>query len=241
MRRTRRLIFTLVLLPVVILIAGPGRAFAACGSYNQNLRAWDFSTATDSTGVQGLIHIPDKDAISGWGDGAPSAGDVFIDFSGGGFVQMGWYVGSTSSGLDNVTTPHIFYGENTGGNHVEVLHDAQSAVWGGGGTAQIVGVGGGSFRFYYDGDYIGQTQMTHMDSGVAAFTGEVDFVGTRMWASAYANQSPLHTLQRRDSSKNWAYFTSDTRGEYDSVHFSSTSAGDNATDSAIGGGPADCP
>ena len=96
------------------------------------------SGVSDARAVQSRIQIPASGTITGLASGrGPSAGDVYL-INGSDFVQAGWYVGDSTTGLPYTTTPHFFYGEYYPGQPGnEVLHQGAALSWGAAFTVKV--------------------------------------------------------------------------------------------------------
>jgi len=217
----------------------PGFGYA-CGSVHA-YRGYDFAKGiTNAKGVSAIIKIPASGTITGVSKStAMSAGDVYL-INGADFVQAGWYVGSTGTGLSYQTAPHFWYGEyNPSATGKENLHTSTALAWGSTHTVQISFTStDGQYNFFLDGKFVAATARKHFTQGQAAFNGEIDFACVRMYTQASA--APAQSLRYAtfgSAGTTWHWF-SDLRGSNTngSVTIFSVSGGTSASDFAYGGG-----
>ncbi len=237
--RAARVCASVVLLASAVLATTPAQAYS-CGSLF-NYRGFDTASGvSNARSVQGKIKIPASGSITGVSSShAQSAADVFL-INGNDFVQAGWYVGSTGTGLSYVTTPHFWWGEyDPSKPGDEKLHTMGGLSWGSAHTVKIsFDSTAGQYDFYLDGVYKDTTNRTHFTQGQASFNGEIDFACVRM--EAIASNAPSKTLQYATygtGGVSWHYFN-DARGVVTKspVTLVSTSAGTAASDYSYGGG-----
>lgn len=211
------------------LHASPANASCSVAQYRAGTSALNITVAT---GVSATIETPNPGDVWNYDGLKPTAADIYMfnQSGGGGFVQVGWYLGS-ANGLPDATQPRLFWGENTPTG--EALHAGQTLSWGTIYSFMITNPLNGTniFNIWLQGTIVDQTNYAH-SLNAPAFNGEVNNKCTRMFALASHYRSPLRTLQYRYGS--WAYF-SGTRYTNDSA-FISTDAGDIATNYAYGGG-----
>lgn len=237
----RRVVLVLLSALVAWLpFAAPAQAYS-CGN-TFNYRGYDFANGvTTAKGVQATVRLPAAGTITGVSSSrGPSAGDVYL-INGSDFVQAGWYVGSTGTGLPYTTTPRFWVGEyypGKAGN--EVLRAGQALSWGASYTVTIsFSSTSGYYNFYLNGAYKFGTLRGHFAQGNASFNGEIDYACVRMYAQATNGSSPtLQYLTFGSTGSVWHYF-SDSRGvaTANGVTLVSTSDGSpSATDFSYGGG-----
>lgn len=237
----RRAILSIILLVVSTLaLASPANAYA-CGNVF-NYRGYDFASGvTTAKGVKSVIQLPASGIITGVAPGrGPSAADVYL-ISGADFVQAGWYVGDTSTGLPYTTTPRFWVGEYYPGQPGnEILRAGPALSWGSVHTVTIsFASAAGVYEFYLDGVYKFKTLRVHFNQAQAAFNGEIAYACVRM--DARAQRTPAApTLQYATfgtGGTSWHNFV-DSRGTVTSggVTIVSTSAGSTASDYSYGGG-----
>lgn len=191
-QRLPRLALALVSAVAPMAVASP----AAAGTCDfNNARAGDFATGTpsDVNGVTGQIFVPSIPAPSP--SQGPSAADIYI-INGGDFVQLGWYVGSTSTGLPFVTVPHAFWGEYVAGAvGNEYTHDLGAISQG---FYQFLvkrdestknSAGNGRYVFSIDGAQRAQTVALH-PTGSPAFDGETNYACVTMDGASERNPHP---------------------------------------------------
>lgn len=222
-----------VLMCCGVLVGVPASPGAAASCTSATYRAGTSApNITVATGVNATIETPSRSDVWNYDSQRPTGADIFMfnQSGGGGFVQVGWYLGS-ASGLPNATQPRVFWGENTPSG--EALHAGPTLSWGTIYSFMITNPlnGANIFNIWFQGTIIDQSNYAH-SLNAPAFNGEVDNKCTRMFALASHYQPPLRTLQYRYGS--WAYF-SGTQYTNDSA-FISTDAGDVATNFSYGGG-----
>lgn len=237
MKRRRQ---TLILCSILAILglpiaAAPASAFS-CGSLYQ-YRGYDVASGvSNATGVYSRIVIPPSGSITGIAQGRASAADIFL-INGSDFVQAGWYVGNTDTGLPYTTTPHFWYGEYYPGQPgSELLHQGAALTWGQPFLTRIVPTStAGQYQVYLNSTLAWTTTRTHSTTAQAGFNGEVNLACVRMEAKATNAPSPI--LQYLTSGS-WHYFV-DQRGVQQpsgSSIFFSVSGGTSASDYSYGGG-----
>lgn len=216
----------------VALTAFSNPASAACNY--AHYRAGDASGVQNKVSVYGVIQTPYSGDITGYGSDKPSASDVYLITSSGGFVQIGWYVGS-SSGLPYASSPRIFYGENVPGTRSELLQAGPGIGWNSADSYSVYSQGDYSYRFYVNGTYVGSTSYQHARQGEPVFNSEVEYLGTIMDSTAQSTSSPYKTLQYESTyGGSFAYFNDNYFGNV--YGFYSGPAASSATDFTYGGG-----
>ena len=214
---------------IVAVPAAPAAAFPCTNA------AWRAGTkalnVTVATGVTATIKTPDPSDVYNYAHNMPSAADIYMfnHAGGGGFVQVGWYLGS-APGLPDASQPRVFWGENTPTG--EALHAGAVLSWRTVYSFTITNPLNGTNRFniWFQGNLIDQTDYAH-SLNAPGFNGEVNYKCTRMWALASHGQAPLRTLRYRYG--DWSYFSGTL---YMSPDFYSTLGGDIATNFSYGGG-----
>ena len=214
---------------LVVVPAQPALAYP-CDYVQARAGTWALNVSV-ATGVQATIKTPDPGDVYNYDPGKFSIADIYMRYTGGGggFVQLGWYLGNASQ-LPYTNQPRLFWGENTPTG--EMLHAGPLLTWGAVYAYMITNPLDGSNRFniWFQGNIIAQTTYGH-NLNYPAFNGEVAYKCTRMWAIAAHGVAPLRTLRYRYGS--WYYFSGTP---FDDPGFISTSAGDIATNFSYGGG-----
>lgn len=171
--------------------------------------------------------------MTGYGENNPSAADIYMITAGGGFLQIGWYVGQTEA-LPDAATPRVFFGENVPGTSNELLQAGPVIGWGVTEPFSIYSEDNYYWHFYANSVCVGQSAYEHATTGSPSFNGEVDYQNTTMWGEALGYSSPYKTLQYQATYGGpWTYFTDHYFGNV--YGFSSASLGYQATDFANGG------
>ncbi|HZO70437.1 MAG TPA: hypothetical protein VFB74_36020 [Kribbellaceae bacterium] len=230
LRRVVTLMFSIAILPLAYP-AEPAAATFPCtnAAYRAGTRALNITVAT---GVSATIKTPETYDVYNYDSTKPTAADIYMfnQAGGGGFVQVGWYLGS-ASGLPNATQPRLFWGENTPTG--ETLHAGTWLSWG---TYYKFGItnpldGTNRFNIWLQEQIIGRSVYAH-SLNAPAFNGEVNYKCTRMHGLASRYQSPLRSLQYRYGS--WNYFSGTRYVSH--ADFFSIQGGDIATNYVYGGG-----
>lgn len=241
MKRFGRSSAVLMMVCAALAVFAPPASAYSCGSLF-GYRGYDFASGVSNANqVQGVITLPAAGSITGVSSShGPSAADVYM-ISGSDYVQAGWYVGSTGTGLPYTTTPRFWVGEYYPGKPGnEVLRAGGTLSWGSAHTVRITfSATKGQFQFYLDGIYKFDTLTNnHFSTASPSFDGEIDYACIRMEARAI--NGTAHSLQYATFGSTgvvWHWFV-DQRGAQtaNGVTIVSASGGTTATDYSYGGG-----
>lgn len=227
---------------VSVVPSTPAYAYT-CESQPVAHRAGTFSGTgiTVATGVRATIYVPTQGVIQGLtvhsGYYPFSMGDVYMmtPGGGGGFVQAGWYLGKASQ-LDEVYTPHFFWGENAPAGYLngEWLRTGPQLSWGNYYTVTIWKNANNTWNVSLQGSLKGTSAFAHT-LGSVGFNGETPFQCITMSAFATHSSPPYASLQYAYGTWNyWSGSLFDDPPVYMSYRMDTNTA---ATVYSIGGGP----
>lgn len=152
--------------------------------------------------------------------------------SSGGFVQIGWYLGETITGLPQADTPRLFFGE--GGADSEQLIAGPTIGWNRDYAFKLEILGDGTFDYYYQGNLVGSSSSPHPDAKDARYLGEINQSSEQMWAEAVDTYTGSIRTLEYENPTGWHHFGDHY---YSDPPFYSQSDGDIATDLVSGPGP----